>query len=85
MTHTQRYGNDSHLGIHLTLHLGSLAGGATRVEYDLGVLAGVNHKTDYPFSVPEHGSTQQRLAKVDRVFVIGHDDCGSELIHVVVR
>ena len=68
----------------MTLHLRSLAGGTARVEHDLGVPAGVDHKADNPFGVSEHGSAQQCLAKVDRVFVIGHDHGGREPVHVVV-
>jgi hypothetical protein len=73
------YERNSHLGVHLALHLRPLAGGTARVEHDLGVLAGVDHETDNPFGVPEHGSAQQRLAKVDRVFVFRGDNSGVSL------
>jgi len=76
--------NDSHLGVHLSLHPRPLAGSTTRVEHDLGVLAGVDYKADNPFGVPKHSSAQQCLSKVNREFLIRCGDGGRELIHVVI-
>lgn len=68
----------------MSFHLRPLAGSTARVKNDLGVLAGVDYEADNPFGVPEHSSTQQRLCKVDREFVIGCGDGSSELVHVVI-
>ena len=68
----------------MALNFGTLAGGATRVENDLGVLTGVDYEADNPFGVAEDGSAQQRLVNVDWVFSIGHVKGSGEPIHVVV-
>lgn len=53
---------DSHHGVHLTLDLGSLAGGSSRVEHNLRIATRHDDDTDDPVRVP-----QDRSAEEDRV------------------